>query len=256
MNSMRARLGSLALSLALHAGVIALVSGVIYTVAERREAIPISLLPGGGGEGSAGGGPTAAAAEEAAAVIAAPPVKPPAAVVAAPAPAAAPPRPPAETRRRPQAQEQRPAADRQGEPPAAAPAASAVGAGAGSGTGAGTGIGAGSGGGRGGGSGGGDGRGRGQGRAVDMRLYCVSCPEPVYPRLARARGWQGAADIELVVLADGRVETAALGRSSGFEVLDRAALEVARRSRFAPPPDSLEPPVRGRLAYRFELRAR
>ena len=118
----------------------------------------------------------------------------------------------------------------------------------------GEGSGSGSGGGSGSGEGTGAGAGRGPGHGVDLRLYCISCPEPPYPRLARVRGWQGATDIELTVLADGRVDGATITHSSGFDVLDRAALDVARQSRFSPPPPSLEPPVRGRLAYRFELR--
>jgi protein TonB len=127
------------------------------------------------------------------------------------------------------------------------PAAGGVGTGGGPAAGSGSG-------GHGGGAG--SGSGAGVGRAVDLRLYCLSCPEPSYPRLARARGWQGATDVELTILADGRVDDASVSRSSGFDVLDRAALEVARRSRFSPPAAAFEPPLRGRLAYRFELRSR
>lgn len=243
----RSQIGSFLISLALHVGVIVLASGVAYTVAELRRPIPVALLPGGGG-GAGEGREVEGAAVEASA---------PSAAAAVPAPAA--PRVPAKAVRaaprakaaaaRPARREKRPPRSR--ELASVAPPASG-----GTGTGSGPGEGSGSGGGVGGGRGAGAGAGQGAGRALDMRLYCVSCPEPAYPRLARARGWQGAADVELTVLADGRVDGVELGRSSGFDVLDRAALEVARQSRFAPPPEALEPPVRGRLAYRFELRQR
>ena len=234
---MRSRLVSLCLSLALHAGLLGLALGVVYSVTVPRAAIPVSLLPGGGG----GSG-----AEERVAAPPAEPIAPPPAEKPRPVKKIAKPLPPAKKR------EPASPAPMVAAAPAAPAAAPAVGGGEGSGSG----PGAGSGTGGGVGSGTGDGAGAGRGRAPDLRLYCVSCPEPPYPRLARVRGWQGATDIELTVLADGRVDAAMIKRSSGFDVLDNAALEVARASRFSPPPDSLEPPVRGRLAYRFELRDR
>jgi len=72
--------------------------------------------------------------------------------------------------------------------------------------------------------------------------------------LARKRGWQGVVDVVLVVGADGTVTRAEVGRSSGYDVLDRAAVEVARSSRFRPPASvGLEPPVQGYIEYRFVL---
>ncbi len=96
--------------------------------------------------------------------------------------------------------------------------------------------------------------GTGGGDGVDQRVYCVYCPEPHYPLLARSRGWQGRVDVGLVVLADGSVDVASLRRSSGYGVLDEAAVAVARRSRFKPPSTSgLPAPLHGRIEYRFEL---
>jgi len=235
---MRSRVVSLCLSILLHAGLIGFAAGVVYTLAKPRTAIPVALLPGGGGGRPASEADPAKHAADPVAPVAAPPEKPRLEKRALALPSQRPPR----------AQP----------PPAAASAPSEaqpldVAATAGDG-----GSGAGSGGGSGGraGSGSGTGNGSGRGHDVDLRLFCVSCPEPLYPRLARVRGWEGATDIELVVLADGHVDDVALKRSSGFEVLDNAALDVARQSRFSPPPDSFTPPVRGRLAYRFELRSR
>lgn len=97
----------------------------------------------------------------------------------------------------------------------------------------------------------GDATGSGSG---NQRPYCVYCPAPHYPILARQRGWQGTVLLGLSVLADGSVESASLRHSSGYGVLDREAILVARRSRFSPPATrGLSAPVRGPMEYRFEL---
>jgi protein TonB len=47
-----------------------------------------------------------------------------------------------------------------------------------------------------------------------------------YPQQAMASGWAGSADIRVEVGIDGRPHAATLVRSSGHEVLDRAALAM------------------------------
>jgi protein TonB len=75
--------------------------------------------------------------------------------------------------------------------------------------------------------------------------------------IARRRGWEGVVYVGLSVLADGTVEEASLRQSSGFAVLDQAAVEVARQSRFTPPQSlGLPVPLRGRIEYRFQLSAK
>jgi protein TonB len=69
--------------------------------------------------------------------------------------------------------------------------------------------------------------------------------------IARARGWQGTVEVLLSVLADGAVNAATLWRSSGYSVLDQAAIAAAQHSRFTPPRETA--PLRGRMEYRFEL---
>jgi TonB family protein len=98
--------------------------------------------------------------------------------------------------------------------------------------------------------------GSGTGDGLDRRAFCVYCPEPYYPLIARARGWQGTVEVALSVLADGSVNGARLGRSSGYPALDEAAIAVARQSRFRLPPDGLSKPLRGRIEYRFILSSR
>jgi TonB family protein len=101
------------------------------------------------------------------------------------------------------------------------------------------------------GPGSGHGGGSGDGTGLGPRVSCVYCPQPHYPLIARARGWQGTVEVLLSVLADGAVNAATLWRSSGYSALDQAAITAARQSRFTPLRESA--PLRGRIEYRFEL---
>ncbi|MFI5395010.1 MAG: TonB family protein [Candidatus Binatia bacterium] len=94
--------------------------------------------------------------------------------------------------------------------------------------------------------------GSGTGDGVNPRAFCLYCPEPHYPLIARARGWQGTVEVVLSVLADGSVNGTSLHRSSGYPALDQAAIAVARQSRF----HGLSKPLRGRIEYRFVLSSR
>jgi TonB family protein len=97
----------------------------------------------------------------------------------------------------------------------------------------------------------GHGGGSGDGTGLSSRASCAYCPQPHYPLIARARGWQGTVEVLLSVLADGSVNAATLWRSSGHSVLDQAAVTAAQHSRFSPPRETA--PLRGRMEYRFEL---
>lgn len=57
---------------------------------------------------------------------------------------------------------------------------------------------------------------------------------PVYPPLARLRGYEGVVLLVVDVLADGRVGQVEIKRSAGHGILDRAALEAVRTWRFEP----------------------
>ena len=59
-------------------------------------------------------------------------------------------------------------------------------------------------------------------------------PPLVYPKSARMRHQEGVALLRILIGTDGRVADIALAQSSGFDVLDRAAMEVVRFWRFAP----------------------
>ena len=59
-------------------------------------------------------------------------------------------------------------------------------------------------------------------------------PKPVYPPLARRRGQQGTVMLQVMVLENGRVEQVTLHRSSGFALLDKAALDTVKKWQFFP----------------------
>lgn len=94
----------------------------------------------------------------------------------------------------------------------------------------------------------------GRGGGGGLQARCVACPVPQYPRQARRRGWEGVVDLRLRLDAFGRVSAVEVARSSGFELLDGAAVAAARRSRFhLNARDGTAEPAWGRMRYRFEL---
>ena len=59
-------------------------------------------------------------------------------------------------------------------------------------------------------------------------------PKPAYPALSRRLGEQGRAVVRVLIGADGLPQKAELYASSGFERLDRAALDTVMRWRYVP----------------------
>ena len=51
-----------------------------------------------------------------------------------------------------------------------------------------------------------------------------------YPRVAKMRGWQGEAVVELQIDANGEPTSVKIQTSSGFEVLDNTAIEMVRKT--------------------------
>ena len=96
-------------------------------------------------------------------------------------------------------------------------------------------------------------------RGVSATTTAVGLPTnlpPAYPIEALTHGWEGTTVVEVEVLIDGRVGPATLYASSGYEVLDQAALEAIRQWRYQPRIVDGEPaPERLRVPVRFRLRA-
>lgn len=70
------------------------------------------------------------------------------------------------------------------------------------------------------------------GAQMDFRRLVFYNPAPVYPRVARIQGWQGQVLVRVLVGPDGRAGETTLARSSGFSVLDEAALTALHEWRF------------------------
>src|SRR5574337_83099 len=59
-------------------------------------------------------------------------------------------------------------------------------------------------------------------------------PLPKYPLVAREKGYEGTVYLRVLVRADGRVERLTVDRSSGYEILDRAAIDSVKDWAFFP----------------------
>ena len=59
-------------------------------------------------------------------------------------------------------------------------------------------------------------------------------PKPKYPETARREGWEGTVLLRVLVDQDGKSKSIEINRSSGFETLDRAAMETVKVWRFHP----------------------
>ncbi|MDW7645888.1 MAG: energy transducer TonB [Desulfuromonadales bacterium] len=81
-------------------------------------------------------------------------------------------------------------------------------------------------------------------------------PPPTYPRLARERGWQGEVLLRARVSRGGRVLHVQVEESSGYALLDRAAVKAVKSWRFRPAhrgDHAVEAEVR--LPVRFQLQS-
>jgi len=93
-----------------------------------------------------------------------------------------------------------------------------------------------------------------EGYSEAMPRYRENRP-PVYPGLARQRGYEGDVLIAAEVRSDGRIGAARIKRSSGYASLDQSALDAVRGWRFEParrmgsPVDAwVEIPIRFKLS--------
>jgi len=73
-----------------------------------------------------------------------------------------------------------------------------------------------------------------QGALADLLPSYLRNPPPVYPTLARERGYEGTVVMEVEVLPSGRCGEVRVERSSGHAILDHAAVQAVRRWRFQP----------------------
>ena len=74
-------------------------------------------------------------------------------------------------------------------------------------------------------------------KGVRTRPRYLEAMRPPYPKRAREMGWEGTVVLRVEVKHDGTVGAASVYRTSGYVMLDEAALTAVRRWRFAPPTD-------------------
>ena len=82
----------------------------------------------------------------------------------------------------------------------------------------------------------------------ESKLIEVHAPQPEYPRKARERKWEGTATIELTVGTDGTC-SCRLTKSSGYDILDEAALKTAATWRYHP----IDEPRKFEMDFTFKL---
>lgn len=61
-----------------------------------------------------------------------------------------------------------------------------------------------------------------------------------YPGIATQRGWQGVVEIDFQLDGNGKILSQKIRRGSGYDVLDKQALEMVRKSNFPTPPEVLK----------------
>ncbi|MEW5903235.1 MAG: energy transducer TonB [Pseudomonadota bacterium] len=68
----------------------------------------------------------------------------------------------------------------------------------------------------------------------DYRADYLNNPRPPYPRVARRMGYQGRVVLNVEVLAEGLAGEVKLQSSSGYDILDNAAIQTVKTWKFAP----------------------
>ena len=71
-------------------------------------------------------------------------------------------------------------------------------------------------------------------------LYRENLP-PVYPEIARIRGYEGVVLVYAEILPDGRVGNMKIRKSSGYAILDKSAVEAVKPWKFEPAKKSGKP---------------
>ena len=68
----------------------------------------------------------------------------------------------------------------------------------------------------------------------DILPKAIKRVSPIYPRLAKDKGYQGEVILRVQLLSDGRVGEIKVKKSSGHEILDRSAIAAVKQCEFIP----------------------
>ena len=84
-------------------------------------------------------------------------------------------------------------------------------------------------------------------------LYRENTP-PIYPAIAKLRGYEGVVLVNAEILPDGRVGNMAISKSSGYTILDKSAMEAVKLWKFEPAKKAGKPfAIRVKLPIKFVL---
>ena len=90
--------------------------------------------------------------------------------------------------------------------------------------------------------------------AVVVEARFVSQVQPIYPEIPKSQGIQGTTTVLVTVGPEGNVISLSVGQSSGNRLLDSAALDAARSSKFQAPEVDGHPATQTyRITYTFSL---
>mgnify|MGYP002742244847 FL=1 len=81
----------------------------------------------------------------------------------------------------------------------------------------------------------------------------IGLPNPPYPPMSQDEGEEGTVKLEVIVEANGSVSSARVTKSSGHKRLDNAALNAAKKARYAPKQVDGSP-VRTKFKTSFDFR--
>ncbi|GMA83155.1 hypothetical protein GCM10025855_26880 [Shewanella glacialipiscicola] len=84
-------------------------------------------------------------------------------------------------------------------------------------------------------------------------LFATQPPKPEYPRIARRKGLEGTVTIEVMFNALGEQLALTLVKSSGFSLLDQAALQAVETWQFEAPAPKLANHYKVTVPIRFAL---
>ena len=73
-----------------------------------------------------------------------------------------------------------------------------------------------------------------RGAVVKAKPLAYVNPAPPYPRIARQRGWEGIVRLKVFIEKDGIASHVGVQESSGYGILDRAALRTVENWKFSP----------------------
>jgi len=73
---------------------------------------------------------------------------------------------------------------------------------------------------------------------------------PIYPDVARVNGWEGEVELKFWVNEDGVVESVQISKTSGYAVLDDAAMGAIKNWLFSP----FKTKQWGKITFRFKLK--